>query len=316
VLASRRVRGWWQLVRAGRDPRWQGKVVRPRVRWVASKQKLSFETLAKLECVARRLLGQRLSERAWDKMTFNDKVTYRRLRVRDPVLQQLSDKLSMRDYIAERLGPESLPVLLAVGKRASELGQRRGPFVLKANHGSDMVTIVAPGDLLSREQLVRADAWLTVDYAWTDLEWGYLGARRLLLVEEFLQGPAPGEPPPDYKLFTFHGEVQMIQTVSGRFADYSEVLRRPDWSPIPGMYVNMPRTAEPAEDPPETLELMLRWAGELGRDLDFVRVDLYDVNGQLKVGELTPYPTGGNLAFTPASIDAWLGGLWSRAPSR
>ena len=51
----------------------------------------------------------------------------------------------------------------------------------------------------------------------------------------------------------------------------------------------------------------------LGQDLDFVRVDLYDVGGRVLVGELTPYPTGGN-CYYPAGTDTWLGRAWRTKP--
>ncbi len=59
---------------------------------------------------------------------------------------------------------------------------------------------------------------------------------------------------------------------------------------------------------------MLDLAALLGQDLDFVRVDLYDLGDRVLVGELTPYPGGGNSAYYPAGIDAWLGRAWLTKP--
>ena len=258
----------------------------------------------------RRLLGQRLSIEAWDQMTFNDKVHYRRLRVRDPLLTTFSDKLSMREYVAERLGEESLPALLAVGETPSELNELRGPYVLKANHGSGMVTFIREGEVLSREQSALAQSWLDTDYSWLDLEWGYRGARRLLLAEEFLRESDGSSPPSDYKLLTFHGEVKMIAIHTDRFVDHRQRLRRPDWTPITGRHGWYPSVSTADDTPPAALATMLDWASRLGQDLDLVRVDLYATGGRVLVGELTPYPGGGNERFRPATLDAWLGRMW------
>jgi hypothetical protein len=60
---------------------------------------------------------------------------------------------------------------------------------------------------------------------------------------------------------------------------------------------------------------MLTWAAQLGQGLDFVRVDLYDLGDRVLVGELTPYPAGGNSAYRPAGIDAWFGRAWRTKPA-
>ena len=201
--------------------------------------------------------------------------------------------------------------LLAVGEQVSQFSEMKGPFVLKANHGSNMVTFVNEGRVLSIDELRDAEAWLTNDFGWIGLEWAYLNARRLLLAEEVLRSPDGSSPPPDYKLFTFDGKVEMIQVDTARFSDHRRMLRRADWSPIEGSLRYQPPD-DPDPAPPSNLDLMLEWASELGRDIDFVRVDLYDLGDRVVVGELTPYPGCGTERFQPRSLDAWLGEMWRR----
>ena len=246
-------------------------------------------------------------------MTFSDKVAYRRLRVRDPAFQVFCDKLRMRDYVAERLGAESLPRLLDVGVLPSQFSERKGPYVLKANHGSGMVTFVGEGQVLSTDQLREAESWLAVDYGWGQLEWSYLGARRLLLAEELLGTPNGSYPPPDYKFYTFDGQVEMIEIHTQRFNDHRSMLRLPDWTLIAGKWF-YERPDDPDWPRPPNLDRMLEWASLLGRRLDFVRVDLYDVGDRVLVGELTPFPGAGDDRLQPASLDAWLGKMWRSRP--
>ncbi len=206
-------------------------MVRPLLRNMSRRRVLSFDATLRFEWIARSLIGQPLSLRAWHRMTLNDKVTYRRLRVRDPSFAVFSDKLAMREFVADRLGEGALPEVLEVADRAAAFAERVGPFVIKANHGSEMVNLVQPGERLSPVELARADEWLANDYAWDDLEWGYLDARRLLLAEEFLRGPG-GAPPPDFKFFVFDGLVAALEVHIGRFGDRHRIeMRRPDWTP-------------------------------------------------------------------------------------
>jgi TupA-like ATPgrasp len=52
---------------------------------------------------------------------------------------------------------------------------------------------------------------------------------------------------------------------------------------------------------------MLAIAAELGAGFDFIRVDLYDIDGEVFFGEVTPYPDSGLGRFLPASFDTELG---------
>ncbi len=308
TLARRLRRRFW----SGEDPRWQGHVVRPLLQSMSRRRVLSFDATLRFEWITRSLIGQPLSLRAWHRMTLNDKVTYRRLRVRDPSFEVFSDRLAMREFVADRLGQNALPELLEVADRAAAFAERVGPFVVKANHGSQMVTLVPPGERLSPVELTRADEWLATDYAWEDLEWGYLGVPRLLLAEEFLQSPGGGGgPPPDFKFFVFDGLVAALEVHTGRFGDRHRIeMRRPDWTPfeLPGP------PPEQEADAPVNLDVMLDWAALLGQDLDFVRVDLYDLGDRVLVGELTPYPAGGSTTYYPVGTDAWLGQAWRTKP--
>jgi hypothetical protein len=302
-----------RMIRRGNNPRWQGHVTRLLIGSLAAHRILSFDTLLRMEWAVRRLLGQPLSRRDWGRMMFTDKVNYRRLRDHDAVFQTFCDKMEMRRFVTERLGAHSVPDLLQVGPRAAEFGERPGPYVLKANHGSGMVTYVGEGRTLSMDDMQEAERWLATDYAWRGLEWAYRGARPLLLAEEELYGADGSSPPPEYKLFTFQGKVEMIQVDMDRFGDHRRLLRRPDWTPLDGMLL-YPRPDDTDQRRPDTLDLMVAWASTLGQDLDFIRVDLYDVGERIYVGELTPYPGNGRVRFEPESLDTWLGRKWRSIP--
>jgi hypothetical protein len=56
---------------------------------------------------------------------------------------------------------------------------------------------------------------------------------------------------------------------------------------------------------------MITLAERLGRDTDFVRVDLYDVDGRIVFGELTSFPAGGDSPFFPESFNEEFGRQWT-----
>jgi hypothetical protein len=66
--------------------------------------------------------------------------------------------------------------------------------------------------------------------------------------------------------------------------------------------------------PPNT-QLMFSLAERLGSGLDFVRVDMYNVDGRIVFGEFTNYPDAGLGRFDPPEFDEVLGRKW-RVPRR
>ena len=55
---------------------------------------------------------------------------------------------------------------------------------------------------------------------------------------------------------------------------------------------------------------MISVAQRLSSDFDFVRVDLYNIDGRIYFGELTHNPGGGLVRLRPRGFDLALGELW------
>ncbi len=56
---------------------------------------------------------------------------------------------------------------------------------------------------------------------------------------------------------------------------------------------------------------MVELAEALAEGFDFVRVDLYNIDGRIVFGELTNYPYGGMAPFDPPEFDDVLGAKWT-----
>ncbi len=289
------------------SPRWQTSIARVSTNVIARSNSFQVETLNRIEYAIARLLRQPLSTSAWDRMTFNDKVTYRRLRVRDPRYIEFSDKLRMRDYVSARLGDQCVPKLMKISDHAEAFSDLVGPFALKANHGSGWVIIVEEARTLTPEEIGTAQSWVLSDYGTAKREWAYSFARPLLYAEELLR-PTP---PPDYKVHVFSSIPKMIQIDTDRFEDHRRILMNPNWTPLGGLGYPVPSSI-PAEPP--NLGRMLAWGSALADGMDFVRVDLYDMGDRVLVGELTCYPGAGAERFRPSSLDSQMGREWATSP--
>ena len=65
---------------------------------------------------------------------------------------------------------------------------------------------------------------------------------------------------------------------------------------------------------PTNFGKMLELAERLSAGIDFLRVDLYDMEDRVLVGELTPYPLAGRQRFAPESLDGLFGSWWHELP--
>lgn len=240
-------------------------------------------------------------------VTFSDKVNWRILNDRRPLLEWTCDKLAMKDY-AENAGLASLrvPQTIWSGSDISDLRTVDLPehWVLKPNHRSGLIYF-GSGSADVRELATVTATWLDSFESSKLREWAYATARPMFLIEELL-GP-PGSPPPDYKIFVFDGKPDLIEMVN-RYDGNQQRLYRADWSPLEVLYG--PQGIAPVAPRPPDLDLMLDIARQLGEPFDFIRVDLYAFDGSIVFGELTPYPCGGLERFQPASFDAELGEKW------
>jgi hypothetical protein len=243
--------------------------------------------------------------------TFNEKLNWRILKDRRPLLEWTCDKLAMKDYVEKTQADKDLgvriPRTLWSGTDLRELSSVELPdhWVFKPNNRSGQVYFghgrpnVAELDEISQR-------WV-YPFEQNELhEWAYSKARRLLLVEELLG--EPGSVPSDYKFYVFAGEVGAIQVDVGRHTNHTRRFYVPSWSPIDPISRNLPLA--PIEPPPANYDRMLAIASELGRPFDFIRVDLYSVDGEVFFGELTPYSGSGLDVLEPPFFDLELGTKW------
>lgn len=235
---------------------------------------------------------------------YSEKVNWRMVYDRRPIIGQTCDKLRAKEFAAKK-GVNAIPTLWS-GVDLAELETLDLPelWVLKPNHRTGLVYL-GSGRPNVAELAVITRGWLDEKLWSTVGEWAYSQAEPCLIVEERLG--APGADLPDYKFFVFAGKVAMIQVDTERMTNHQRRLYTADWQPYD---VRLHFPIGPITGPPENLEEMIAVAQDLGSDYDFIRVDLYNVDGEIWFGELTPYPGGGGEKFSPPYLDGVLGKLW------
>jgi len=265
--------------------------------------------------------------------TFREKVRYKMLRDRRALVVTFADKAAVRDYVAEVVGQQYLPHAYAIVDDPAALFDVSLPdsYVVKPTHGSGAAIVVserAPlesrlpsesgswvyrhvaAEFAPRADVVRiAREWVAQLYGQgPNREWVYGRIPRRIIVEEML-ATSDGSIPDDYKFFVFHGKCEFVQVDSGRFGRRTQDFFLPDWEHLP--LSAGPPWANPAPAQPVCLAEMIALAERLGADTDFVRVDLYDVDGRIVFGELTSFPAGGDSPFDPESFNEVFGRPWT-----
>jgi hypothetical protein len=245
-------------------------------------------------------------------VTFNENVLHRMIFERQKVFTQISDKVAVRSYVKERLGPKILPKLYYLTSHPENIPFDELPerFVVKPTHGSGWIQIVTDKSTLNREALLQiCTGWLSQNYYKQTREWHYKNVEPRIIVEEFIDDGS-GTAPNDYKLFVFGGTVEVIQVDVDRFIDHRQWFYTPSWEKLDVRYV-CDDISGGVQRPPAHLKEMIVAAEMLGRGWDFIRVDLYDTSDRLYFGELTLAPNRGLVSFRPNEFDRYLGTLWN-----
>ena len=231
---------------------------------------------------------------------------------RDPLLTLVSDKLRVRDYVAEIVGPHYLVPLLWSGDSPEHIpfGSLPPKFVIKASHGSSYNILVMDQAKLNRHKVkLTLSKWLSENYCqdyFIGAEWGYKNIRPSILVESFLK--EQGRAPKDYKLYCFSGRVEFMTVHFDRFENHTTKSFGRDLGPHEFHYHFDQYNAR--FELPDNAAEMVEVAESLSGRFDFVRVDLYNIEGQIWFSELTPYPGGTTTRFLPLRQDYALGAIW------
>ena len=230
--------------------------------------------------------------------TLNEKIMWLKLNTyRDnPLVTQCTDKVQVREYVKSLGLAHILVPLLGVWSDANEIAWEKLPnsFVIKCNHGCGY-NIFCPDkskqDLKYMEQ--QLNIWLRTAFWHEFAEINYRHIYPMILCEEYLINEN-NEPPDDYKVYCFNGEVKFILLCVGRskdnlrfyFFDKNWELAR----------IN-PDSLTASEDffipKPSQLDNMIKYAGVLSKPFPFVRVDFYLLGTKLYFSEMTFTPAAG-----------------------
>lgn len=254
-----------------------------------------------------------------DPRSFNEKIVWKKIYDRNPLLTITADKYQVRDYLKEKLGKEKaeeilVPLLYATDRPETiPFDDLPNDFIIKTTHTSGWNFIVRDGKFDKEEVITKCRRWLKAPYGLAKNEWAYKDIKRRVVIEELLQDEE-GKVPKDHRFYIFHGRCEIV-LVDFDYLDKEKrsvsVFNR-DWKLLPVEYNNRPQGLD--IEKPSNYDEMLSLAEKLSEGFDFVRVDFYTLNNKIYFAELTHYPVSGQAPWNPKEFDFELGKKWNIEP--
>lgn len=246
--------------------------------------------------------------------TFNEKLQWLKLYDRNPEYTQMVDKFETKKYVADKIGKEYIIPTLGVFAAFDEIDFAKLPqqFVLKCTHDSGSIVICRDKntfDIKAARNILEDK--LKRNYYWAGREWPYKNVERKILAEEYMASPCDMI---DYKFMCFNGKPRMIFTCTERYEKSGLKVTFFDlkWNKL-NFERHYPSSIKEISKP-SNLDLMIELAEVLSSEIPFVRVDFYEIKGQVYFGEMTFFPGGGMEEFRPLKWDYILGG-WIDLPA-
>ena len=228
-------------------------------------------------------------------VTFNQKVQWLKLNYCDPRISRCVDKAEFKKYIAEQLGEGYTVPSYGEWDHENKIDFDQLPnrFILKSNVQSDARHILFVKNKVDLDidcvKTVLANWLLRKNNLCSSFCNAYHSVTPKILAEEYLE-PSSGNIV-DYKFYCYNGVCRHFLVCKDRGANTKYInydMNMNCIAPSPKSYV----TAEKYERDAQ-FEKMLEIAHKLAQPFPLVRVDFYDVDGKIYVGELTFYPGGG-----------------------
>ena len=246
----------------------------------------------------------------WDNpQTFNEKLQWLKLHDRNYEYNKMVDKYLVRDYIKNELGEEYLIPLIGVYDNFKEIDFSKLPnqFVIKCNHDSGGLVFCKDKKnfnvKLAKKKINRS---LKRNYYYSGREWPYKNVKPKIIIEKYIEDSKFKELR-DYKFFCFNGKCEFFKVDFDRQRKHGANYFDINGNILPFGEQACPPNFNKRINLPNTIPKMINLAQKLSKNIYFLRVDFYDVNGKIYFGELTFYPASGFGKFEPEDWDLKIG---------
>lgn len=245
-------------------------------------------------------------------VTIQDKLNWLKIYDSTPLKTRCADKIQLHDYCKEKLGVDLCIPIIKVYDKVDDINWDELPnqFVIKCNHGSGMNIIVENKSKLNiSEAEEELNKYMADDFAFHNAyEMHYHDIPHKVFVEEYMNDGH--DDLIDYKFSCFNGEPKILQVMSERFHgklrfNYYDM----NFKPLYYSRNDHPANYNIIDKKPDTFDIMTICAKVLSEDFKYVRVDFYEINGKVYLGELTFTPGAGFFYYRDARCNKIIGDM-------
>lgn len=241
--------------------------------------------------------------------TFNEKLQWLKIYDRKELYTTLVDKYKVKEYVSEKIGSKYVIPTLGVYEDFSQLDFDKLPnqFVMKCTHDSGGIAICKNKNSFSmKEARKKLEKNLKTNFYFLAREWPYKNVKPRIIIEKLIKD-TNNEDILDYKFMCFNGKVKCCFVCSERHSEKGLAIDifDTDWKRM--SFKRKYRNSSIKIEKPKNYELMISLAEKLAKNISFVRMDFYEIEGKVYFGEFTFYPEGGFEKFEPEKYDEILG---------
>ncbi|SFX41948.1 ATP-grasp fold amidoligase family protein [Ruminococcus sp. XPD3002] len=244
---------------------------------------------------------------------FNEKLQWLKLYDRKPEYTTMVDKYAVKKYVADIIGEQYIIPTLGVWDRFEDIDFDKLPnqFVLKCTHDSGGLVICRDKSKFDfKSARKKINKCLKRNYYYIGREQPYKNVVPRIIAEQYMEDTQNTDLR-DYKFFCFNGEPVYCQVISERTSNETIDFFDMEWNhqEFTGLALpNEPFSSSPIPIPiPTQFDEMKKVAKILAKESAFLRVDFYEVKGNLYFGELTFYPASGFGVFSPDKYNLIIG---------
>ena len=245
--------------------------------------------------------------------TYNEKLQWLKIHDRKPIYTTMVDKYEAKRFISNTVGEQYVIPTLGVWNQFDEIEFEKLPdqFVLKTTHDSGSVVIIKNKKLFIPDNKELDDAKkkleksLSKNYYYEGREWPYKNVVPRIIAEKYLTDYSSENALTDYKFFCFDGIPRIVYISHDKAKDPRTDFFDMEFNHLP-IRMRDPQ-ADVLPTRPECFEEMKVISRKLSQGIPHLRVDFYQINGTVYVGELTFYHNSGFSLVEPREWNLRLG---------
>ena len=226
-----------------------------------------------------------------------------------PLKTKCADKIEVCEYAKKKLGIELCVPKIQIYEKPEDINFDILPnnFVIKTNHGTGItyLEIVLDKSKINKKKIInKFKNALKMNLSKSEPH--YFDIKPKIFTEILIGDPLKGLN--DYKFYCFHGKVKFFDIMSNRFKKNYHI----NSYDLNNKFINLrlkknEKIPEKLDDIPENIELMKDYAEKLSKDFKFVRIDFYNVDKKIYLGEMTFSPRGGTRFYEEDSKELYIG---------